>query len=114
MCCCSNAADGIAMPVSLTRRRLGLTWAAMQWALPIAALALMPKCPGCIAAYVLLLTGAGISIATTSILQTAVAWASGLTLILLVARLLWKLRAHRVSAGVEPCRAAAPDAAHLR
>ena len=112
MNCCSSGADGIAAPRSFPRRWLRRIWAAVQWALPIAALALMPKCPGCVAAYVLLLTGAGISIAAASMLQTAVAWGCGLALVLLGARLLWKLRARRASAGVEPLGAAAPSASH--
>lgn len=112
MNCCSNGADGIATPVSLPRRWLGLAWAAAQWSLPVVALALMPKCPGCVAAYVLLLTGAGISIAAASMLQTAVAWGCGLALVLLGARLLWKLRGRHASAGVEPLDPAAPTASH--
>lgn len=112
MNCCSRGADGIAAPVSLPRRWLGLACAALLWALPFAALALMPKCPGCVAAYVLLLTGAGISIAAASMMQTAVVWSSGLALVLLGARLLWKLRASHASAGVEPLDPATPTASH--
>jgi len=33
----------------------------IHWALPITTLALIPKCPGCIAAYILLFTGLGLS-----------------------------------------------------
>jgi hypothetical protein len=32
-----------------------------EWAIPITTLALVPKCPACVAAYVLLLTGVGLS-----------------------------------------------------
>ena len=32
-----------------------------QWAAPIVTLALIPKCPACVAAYVLLFTGVGMS-----------------------------------------------------
>jgi hypothetical protein len=42
----------------------------IQWALPITALALVPKCPACFAAYVLLLTGVGLSFSAA----TAARW----------------------------------------
>lgn len=36
--------------------------AALAWALPITTLALIPKCPACLAGYVLILTGFGVSL----------------------------------------------------
>ena len=50
-------------PAHSWRRRIsGFT----QWAIPITTLALIPKCPACVAAYVLLLSGVGLSFSTAS------------------------------------------------
>lgn len=40
------------------------------WALPSALLVLMPKCPACIAGYIALATGVGISFAAATYLRT--------------------------------------------
>jgi AhpD family alkylhydroperoxidase len=41
------------------------------WVIPSVTLALMPKCPVCVAAHVALLSGVGVSIAAASVIRTS-------------------------------------------
>jgi hypothetical protein len=66
--CCENktrAGDNARRPASWLRR--GGEFAG--WIVPSATLALMPKCPLCVAAYVALATGIGISLPTATYLR---------------------------------------------
>jgi len=72
-CCCdeNNAptpspADSVKAP---TRSRLHWLAAPVQWAVPIATLVLIPKCPACVAAYALLFTGVGLSFSAASTIR---------------------------------------------
>ena len=52
-------------PIGYLRRM----WRSTQWLFPAAMLALIPKCPLCVAAYVALFTGIGISVSTARWIQ---------------------------------------------
>ncbi|MGH7131730.1 MAG: hypothetical protein ACREJO_07290 [Phycisphaerales bacterium] len=73
MHCCNGgepALSAVTAPSAARRtwfRRFG---ALLEWALPITTLALIPKCPACVAAYVLLFTGMGLSFSAADTLRS--------------------------------------------
>ena len=69
--CCQNQSNFL-------RRAVGV-W---QWLLPTAILALLPKCPACLAAYVMLWTGLSLSLAIAGVVRTSL-------LMLCIAALVW-------------------------
>ena len=75
-----NAADENTHPPLPARRSHKIA----RWSLPTLVLALLPKCPACLAAYVALGTGISLSVATASLLKTFVVG-------LCMATLLWAL-----------------------
>jgi hypothetical protein len=66
MSACCNAASGRKTPTWARRVR-----AVFAWALPSVLLALVPKCPACLAAHVALWTGLGLSLSTATYLRWA-------------------------------------------
>ena len=64
---------------------------AAAWALPSVALALVPKCPMCIAAYLALGGGLGISLKTASHLRITLIWICWSALVLLTVRVAVRL-----------------------
>ena len=75
--CCHNASVKVC-ETSKTRRIVATT----KWIVPTAILALMPKCPMCLAAYIALGTGLGISI-------PAATWIRDGLIVICVASLTW-------------------------
>ncbi|MBX3316888.1 MAG: hypothetical protein KF902_08520 [Phycisphaeraceae bacterium] len=59
--------------------------AALAWVLPLAILTLVPKCPACIAAYVLVLTGVGMSLPSAGTLRLTLISLSVIVIIWLLA-----------------------------
>ena len=67
------------------------------WILPGATLALLPKCPACVAAYVALATGIGISLPTATYLRAMFVLLCVASLVFIAARRLRSVFARRVT-----------------
>jgi hypothetical protein len=66
---------------------------AAAWALPSVALALLPKCPMCVAAYLAIGGGLGVSLGTAAHLRTALVWLCWSVLALLAVRMVMRFHA---------------------
>ena len=94
-CCCqTRAGDNARRPASRLRRGGELA----GWIIPSVGLALLPKCPMCVAAYVALATGIGISVSTATYLRSLLVIVCVTSLVFIAAR---RLRRH-LSRGAAP------------
>jgi hypothetical protein len=95
MHCCGTGGDP-AHSARTWSRRAG---AFFQWALPLAALALIPKCPACVAAYVLLFTGLGLSFPAAAAVRWALIASCVAALLFLLVRFVVRVARHMPAAG---------------
>ena len=72
-CCCQNARPTVRWRVATL----------VGWIVPTAMLALVPKCPLCVAAYAAALTGIGISISAATFLRASIVVVAIATLIVM-------------------------------
>ena len=72
------------------------------WLVPGSLLVLMPKCPVCLAGYIALFTGLGLSVPAASRLRLFLIIACSMILALLAVRLFWRIRVAKKSASVIP------------
>ncbi len=93
--CCTAGDSGaptITTPATPVRTWRGRLAAFVQWALPVTILALIPKCPVCIAGYVLLFTGIGLSLPAAATIRWTLIALCVLALITLAVRALSRAR----------------------
>src|SRR5262245_28294529 len=93
--CCQTPTgndDNARRPASRWRRASELA----GWIVPSAMLALLPKCPACVVAYLALATGIGVSVATATYLRATLIVLCAASLVIvstrLMRRVIWFMR----------------------
>jgi len=94
-CCQIRTQDDDNAPRPASRLRRGREVAG--WIAPSVTLALLPKCPVCVAAYVALATGIGISLPTATHLRSMLVVLCVASLVFIMARRLRSLMARAVN-----------------
>ena len=87
MSACCHAASDRKTPTGMRRVR-----EIFAWLLPSAILVLVPKCPACLAAYVTLWTGLGLSLSTATYLRWGLLSLCVASLLFLIVERLYRIR----------------------
>jgi hypothetical protein len=100
--CCEGAAAEISVARTSARSSFARRcYTIAEWTIPAAGLMLVPKCPACLAAYIVLVSGVGISVTSAMYLKILLLTICAASIIYVAARrsrnLLALIRANRSS-----------------
>ena len=84
------------------------------WIIPSATLVLLPKCPACVAAYVALFSGVGISVASASNLRTSLVILCVVALLCLALNHLCRLASQYKALGMAQTRFPASETSEIK
>jgi hypothetical protein len=87
---CTSVQTTAAGAVQRQVGRLRRAWRSLSWLMPAMLLACMPKCPLCVAAYIALFTGIGVSVATAHWIRIILITSCVAVLLALVLKAWWR------------------------